>query len=70
MRCFLLRKGHIAAVELLEAGPDEELVRQAHTHFERRTRENPFDGFEVWDRARHVYSWPEEPRDQATARGS
>lgn len=27
MRCFLLRKGHIAAVELLEAGPDEELVR-------------------------------------------
>jgi hypothetical protein len=52
-------KGHIAAVEFLSAGSDEKLIEEAHGHFARR-REERFDGFEVWDRARRVYAWPEE----------
>ena len=63
MRCFLKKKGRIAAVEFLEAGPDESLVEQAKAHFARRTTDERFDGFEVWDRARYVYAWPEEPEE-------
>lgn len=65
MRCYLMKKGHIAAVEILTAGPDEKLVHEAHAHFERRTKEELFDAFEVWDAARRVYSWPEEPTASA-----
>ena len=60
MRCYLMKKGHIAAVEFLTAGPDESLVEQAHAIFARRISVEPFDGFEVWDLARRVCSWPEE----------
>lgn len=60
MRCYLMKKGHIADVEILASGPDESLVDQAKLHFARRGGER-FDGFEVWDRARKVYVWPEEP---------
>ena len=61
MRCYLMMRGHIAAVEILTPGSDDELIEQAHFHFERRTSvAEPFDGFEVWDRARRVYSWPED----------
>lgn len=60
MRCFLMMGGHIRAVEFLTAGPDESLVEQAHGHFERRTGQEKFDGFEVWDGARRVYWWPQE----------
>ena len=61
MRCFLKSKGRIAAVEFLTAGPDENLIEQAKAHFVRRSTEESFDGFEVWDHARYVYAWPEEP---------
>jgi hypothetical protein len=55
-----MMKGHIAAVEMLTPAPDEKLVQQARGHFARRRQEEPFDGFEVWDHARRVYTWPEE----------
>lgn len=59
MRCYLLKNQHIAAVEFLAPGSDQELIEQSHGHFERRAEER-FDGFEVWDAARRVYSWPEQ----------
>jgi hypothetical protein len=62
MRCFLMRKGHIAAVEFLTAGPDESLIEQAKLIFNERT-DRPFDGFEVWDGARRVYFHPETDGD-------
>jgi CRP-like cAMP-binding protein len=54
MRCYLMQKGHIAAVEFLEPGPDEVLIEQAKTCF-RRHAGRSFDGFEVWDGARRLY---------------
>lgn len=59
MRCYLMMKGHIAAVEFLTTASDEKMVEEARAHFERRQDER-FDAFEVWDGARRVYSWPEE----------
>jgi hypothetical protein len=53
MRCYLLRDGHIAGVEMLPLGlSDEDAVARAHTLSSKR--KGPFDGFEVWDRARFV----------------
>ena len=60
MRCYLIKKGHIAAVEFLTAGSDESLVVQAQAHYKRRSAAELIDGFEVWDGARRVYSWPDE----------
>jgi hypothetical protein len=59
MRCYLMRGGHIASVEFLQEGPDAVLIKQSHTHFEARKLETPFDGFEVWDGARRVYTHPD-----------
>lgn len=57
MRCYLYRGGHIASVEDLAAGSDDALIRQAQAVFEKR-KDEEFDGFEVWDRARIVYQYP------------
>ncbi len=62
MRCFLTRKGHIAAIEFLEAGPDESLIEQGGES----SANGPisqFDGFEIWDRARQVHVHPEPIED-------
>jgi hypothetical protein len=59
MRCFFMQGGHIAAVELLEnAADDDAAIRQSRAMFVSRIRLG-FDGFEVWDRARRVYRYPE-----------
>lgn len=63
MRCYLMKNGHIGAVEFLAAKSDAKLIEQARAHFERRSIER-FDGFEVWDGARRVYVHPEEIEDQ------
>ena len=56
MRCFFLRDGHIAGVEMLTGLSDKDAIAKAHSLFsERGTR---FDGFEVWDRARVVVRHP------------
>ena len=65
MRCYLFRRGHIAAVEVLATGSDDNLIQQARAVFE--TRKNEFDGFEVWDRARFVYRLPVLPPKHAYA---
>lgn len=57
MRCYFVRGGHIVGVETLSAATDDALIAQSRTLFE--ARKNAFDGFEVWDRARFVYRYPE-----------
>lgn len=59
MRCFLMKKGRIAAVEMLTPDTDAKLIEQGHGHFARLSLDEQFDGFEVWDHARRVYTWPE-----------
>jgi len=59
MRCYLMRKGHIAGVEFLTAAPDKSLIEQANQIF-REQNDRYFDGFEVWDGARRVHAHPEE----------
>ena len=36
MRCYFMRRGHIAAVELLDAKSDEEAIEQCRALFEER----------------------------------
>ena len=63
MRCYLMRKGHIAAVVLLTSGTDDSLIDQGKACFAARASE--FDGFEVWDRARKLYVYPDEPIEES-----
>jgi hypothetical protein len=52
--CYFLRDGHIAGVEMLPLGlSDEDAITRAHTLSSKR--KGPFDGFEVWERARLVW---------------
>lgn len=57
MRCYLMREGHIRAVEMVTDTSDEAAINEARTLFERRR--NEFADFEVWDRARLVYRDPQ-----------
>jgi hypothetical protein len=58
MRCFFMRDGHIAAVELLEPVSDQEAVHRSKQLFLARVKEG-FDGFEVWDHQRIIFRYPE-----------
>ena len=56
MRCYFMRDGHIAAVEVLTAGvSDAEAIEISRALFHEREASGFYDGFEVWDQARHVY---------------
>ena len=59
MRCYFMRGGHIAAVELLNAKSDEEAIEQCRALFEER--KSKFEAFEVWDHARKIAHGP--PRE-------
>jgi hypothetical protein len=62
MRCYFMRNGHIAAVELLEeAADDREAIKQGSARFLGRLREG-FEGFEIWERDRMVFRYPEEEK--------
>jgi hypothetical protein len=57
MRCYFLRAGRIAGVELMPEGlSDEEAVVRAHVLLAKR--KGPFDSFEVWARSRFVFRQP------------
>ena len=56
MRCYFMRGGHIAAVELLDVTSDEEAVEKCRALFEER--KSTFEGFEVWDRTRKIAVHP------------
>ncbi len=57
MRCYFLRGGRIAGVEILPLGlSDEDAIARAHALSAKR--KGPFDSFEVWDHARFVFRRP------------
>jgi hypothetical protein len=62
MRCYFLRKGHIAAVEELTGLTAEEAVIKAHELYSERKR--LYEGFEVWDRTRFLVRYPESDDDE------
>jgi hypothetical protein len=65
MRCYFMRRGHIADVELLEGGPsDQEAIERARKLFE--ARKDQFEGFEVWEGARKIIQEP-PPDDTETS---
>lgn len=41
-----------------------------HEHFRRQKVAEKFDAFQVWDHARRVYSWPEEPAEPRQPAGA
>lgn len=53
MRCYFMRRGHFAAVEVLVDLSDETAIGQAEALFEERKQE--FEGFELWDGTRLVH---------------
>jgi len=59
MRCYFMRDGHIAAIELVPDTSDEAAINRAMTLFEEHRKE--FDGFEVWDRAQFICRHPSLP---------
>jgi hypothetical protein len=60
MRCYFLKNGHIGAVEVLEPGlSDTDAIKKGSTLFLKRLRDG-YDGFEVWDRERVVFRYPED----------
>jgi hypothetical protein len=59
MRCYFMRGGNVAAVELLDVESDEEAIERSKALFEER--KSKFDGFEVWDLARKIAEGP--PRE-------
>lgn len=57
MRCYFMREGHIASIEMLTGLSDKDAVAKAHMLFS--DRGGRFDGFEVWDRARVIMRHPD-----------
>ena len=58
MRCYFMRDGHIAAVEVLTDASDTAAIREADALFAERKDKDKFAGYEVWDRARFVHRFP------------
>ncbi len=58
MRCFFLRGGHIAAVELMPGLTDEQAVEKCRLLYESRRSKEGYQGFEVWEEARMVHQHP------------
>ena len=55
MRCYFVRLGHIADVEVLSAATDAEAIALAEAIFAQRA--GRYDGFEVWDLGRCVFRY-------------
>ena len=68
MRCYLMRGGHIAAEELLDAKSDEEAVEECRAIFEER--KSKFEAFEVWDRTRKIAEGSRRVDDAEIADGA
>jgi hypothetical protein len=54
-----MKRGHIAAVELLSSKTDQERIAEARELFIMKGLPRGAEGFEVWDQARFVYRYPE-----------
>jgi hypothetical protein len=57
MRCYFLREGHIAGIEMLTGLSKQDAIAKAHMLFSEHGHR--FDGFEVWDRGRVVIRHPD-----------
>ena len=64
MRCYFIRNKRIEAVYMLNAGSDEDLVRQGKELFEKNASPN-MHGFEVWSGRRFVHRWFPGPETNA-----
>lgn len=64
MRCYFMKRGHIAAVEFLSNTTDEGRIAEGLELFEAKGMPSGAEGFEIWDGPRFVYRFPE----QASAR--
>jgi hypothetical protein len=62
MRCYFLKDGHIAAVELLKTISDADRIAESRELFKIKGKPRGADGFEVWDRRRFIYRYPELPK--------
>ena len=62
MRCYFLRDNRIEGVELLQPGPDADLIRQATELF---SQQRDMHHFEVWDGRRLVYRSDPPKRDRS-----
>jgi hypothetical protein len=65
MRRYLMRNGHIGAIEPLDVDSDEKAVEKCRAIFEERR--SKFEGFEVWDHTRKVAAHPR--KDDGYAEG-
>jgi hypothetical protein len=58
MRCYFMRRGHIAGVEPIPGLSSEETLVRARELFAERQEAHGYDGFEVWDLARFLFRHP------------
>jgi hypothetical protein len=65
VRCYFMRRGHIAAVQELSGLFDQEATNRSHNLFSELKEK--FDGFELWDRARMLIQHP-KPSDLSPKR--
>jgi hypothetical protein len=61
LRCFFLKQGHIAAVEILPGLSQEQAVDKSRELFAARKDQGQYEGFEVWEEARMVIQYPPPP---------
>lgn len=60
MCCYFMRNGHIASVEPLEGVSDDAAaIKLGSASFLKRLRDG-FEGFEIWERDRMVFRYPED----------
>jgi hypothetical protein len=64
MRCYFLRGGQFAAIELLDrALGDDAAVRQAASMF--IAQMGKFERYEIWDQNRMIFRFPDAPLPKA-----
>lgn len=61
MRCYLMRDGHIRAVEVLVADSDQDAIKQSHALFGKVAEK--YEGFELWKGARFICRHPSGGED-------
>jgi hypothetical protein len=67
MRCYFMKGGHIADVEVLEGLDDREAIKKSRELF--ADRKTQFDGFELWERDRMVMREAVPPATPANDQG-
>ena len=62
-----MHNSHIASVEILEGITDDATaIKLGSAHFARR-RDEGFEGFEIWERERVVFRYPEDENQTGPA---